>query len=98
MKKLLLIVATLFALSTWNIEAKSLGLDTVLATTDGTVRAGAKELTMVFSSDFTGTVNGVSWTWAAGGTYSDHAQQTGDTLAALTYTVATGSIKIVRRE
>lgn len=61
----------------------------------GTVAAGARKLTFIFSGDFSGTVLGTAF---AGGTDASLTidAPAGDTLAAVGYTVASGSIRIIQ--
>lgn len=66
-----------------------------LVTTSGSVAAGSRKATFIFSTDFTGTLLGVSYS----GT-TDAAQTldppTGEQSEAIAYTVITGSIRIVQ--
>ena len=66
----------------------------VLATTSGTVAAGAKVVEFIFSSSFTGTVLGVAF---AGATDSSEkfTAPGNDTLGAIVYTVTAGSVRIM---
>lgn len=75
-------------------DASNLGVTTVAATSDGSFAGHAKQLVLVFSSDFQGTINGVSYTWAAGGSLNfgpfDY-----DTVASFDYTVSAGTLYII---
>jgi hypothetical protein len=64
------------------------------ATTSGTVAAGARDVEFIFSSSFTGTIDGVAW---AGSTDSaKRFQAIGEhTYPAFTYTVTAGSVRII---
>lgn len=64
-------------------------------TTNGTVSAGARSLTFIFSSDFTGTVLTTSFNGAYDKSV-DIPVPAGDTIAAVAYTVVTGNIRIVK--
>lgn len=65
------------------------------AATDGTVAAGARGLTFIFSSDFAGTILGAAF---SGGTDSSVTipVPSGDTLGAVAYTISAGSARIVK--
>lgn len=65
------------------------------ASSTGTVAAGAKKLTLVFSSDFAGTVLGAAFSGAADKSIDLNAPDN-DTLAAVAYTVSAGSIRIIK--
>ncbi len=73
----------------------TLGFTTAAHTDDGTIKSGAKQLILVFSSDFTGTVNGLAFDFAAGGSFNfgpfDY-----DRLDAFTYVTTTGTIREIR--
>ena len=60
----------------------------------GTVAAGARSLTFIFSPDFAGTILGVAF---AGGVDDDFTISTSgrDYLTAVAYTVTAGSLKIL---
>lgn len=60
----------------------------------GSVAAGAKSITFIFSLDFTGTVAGGAFTGAADTSITITAPGA-DTLSAVAYTVTAGSIRIV---
>lgn len=94
--KLSLLVALLICFPMWNIQAKELTVDVVNTTSSGSVLARAQQVTFVFSATFTGTINTVSMDWAAGGTLTVKADQAGDTLGAITYTVTAGTLHIIR--
>jgi hypothetical protein len=64
-------------------------------TTSGTVAAGARKLTFVFSSDFAGTVLTATFAGANDASISLDAP-TPNTLAAVAYTVTAGTIRIVK--
>lgn len=92
MKKLILILLLLPLMA----FGKSLGTDITLATSSGTVAGNAKRVTLIFSSDFTGTVGGVAFAGATDSSVTFSADQPGDTLAAIAYTVTAGNVRIVR--
>jgi hypothetical protein len=92
--KCVLALAILF-LAVTPVPAGTLGVDTTVATSNGTIRARAKQVILIFSSDFEGTVNGVDYSDLAGWSVNFGAPS-GDDLSAITYTVTAGSIKIIR--
>lgn len=94
-KLLIFTLAACLVMSVTPIYAGNMGVDTTSATTDGTIRQGAKQVILVFSADFGGTVNGVSYTWAAGGSVN-FGPFNQDQTVAITYTISAGSIKIIR--
>lgn len=61
-------------------------------TTDGTVSAGAKSVSFVTSSDFSGTINGVAFPVSASKNVAPISPA--DTIAAIPYTVSAGTIYI----
>lgn len=63
-------------------------------TTSGNVTAGSRSCTLIFSSNFAGTVLGATY---AGGTDAAQAfvAPSGCTLSAIAYTITAGSIRIV---
>jgi hypothetical protein len=65
------------------------------ASTSGSVTAGARKITFIFSSDFTGTVLGVAFT-GANDTYVNIDAPGNDTLTAVAYTVTAGSVRILK--
>ncbi len=73
----------------------TLGFTTTAHTDDGTIKAGAKQIILYFSSDYTGLVNGMSFTPFAGGSLNfgpfDY-----DRTDAITYTTTTGTIYELR--
>jgi hypothetical protein len=66
----------------------------ITATTSGTTTRGLRGVTFIFSSDFTGTVAGMTFNGATDTSYSPPVQ-TGDTLSAIAYVVTTGNIRIM---
>lgn len=94
MKRLLTIILATVLLAL-PVTAKVVEPAGTTATTSGTITAGARALLFVFSSDFTGTISGVAWSGATDASYSPPVQ-TGDTFAAITYTVTTGSVRIIQ--
>lgn len=64
------------------------------ASTSGTVAAGSRGLTFVFSSTFTGTVLGATCAGATDSSLSIPAPP-GTTLAAVAYIVSAGSVRIL---
>ena len=80
----------------FSLQAKQLepGAPTTV-TDDGTINstgAQVKCLVLIFSSDYTGNINGSSASGLAGGTVTFYANQTGDWIGPVTYTTTTGSI------
>lgn len=63
--------------------------------TGGTVAAGAYSITFIFSSDYTGNVDGVAYDGANDATITVTAPGS-DTLDAVAYTVTTGTLRIVK--
>ena len=61
-------------------------------TTDGTVSAGAKSVSFVTSSDFSGTINGAAFLASASKNIAPISPA--DTIAAIPYTVSAGTIYI----
>ena len=97
MKTLILYLTIFLTLSVGLVQAKTLSVDTVNAGVgSGTVNGNAKQTTFVFSSPFSGTINGVAYDWAAGGSLTVNAYQGGDLLDKITYTVTTGTLHIIR--
>lgn len=93
MKLLTLLIVALLSCSP--IYAKTVDLSGGgTKTTSGTVLAGCRGVTFIFSPDFTGSVAGKTFTGATDASYSPPIQ-TGDTLAATAYIVTTGNIRIV---
>jgi len=66
-----------------------------LLTTSGTIAAGARGLTLIFSTDFTGTVGGVAFNGANDSSFT-FPIPSGDTIGAVSYVVTTGSIRAVK--
>lgn len=66
----------------------------VTATTSGTTTKGLRGVTFIFSSDFTGSVAGMTFTGTTDSSYSPPVQS-GDTLSAIAYVVTTGNIRII---
>lgn len=101
MKKLLLIAAlTATAATTWaqgpnvTITGKLRTPTISTATANGTVAAGTRNVTFIFSSTFTGSILGVAY---AGSTDASQTFNAGsaDALAEIAYTVTAGSLRIV---
>lgn len=65
------------------------------ATTSGTVAAGSQKLTLIFSADFAGSVQGAAFAGAADASLTLDAPD-GDYLPVITYTVTAGTLRIVR--
>ncbi len=63
-------------------------------TTSGTVTQGCRKLTFIFSTNFTGTVLGVTYSGANDASISYDAP-TGDIIKAVPYTVTAGNIRII---
>ncbi len=59
-----------------------------------TVVAGCRGVTFIFSSDFTGTVAGKTFAGSTDASYTV-PMQAGDTLAAITYVVTTGTCRVI---
>jgi hypothetical protein len=94
MKKLILILTMALCLCS-PLYAKTVDLSGGgTKTTSGTVTAGCRGITFIFSADFTGTVAGKTFAGATDYSYSPPIQ-TGDTLAAIAYVVTTGNVRIV---
>lgn len=94
MKRILLSLLAALCVAT-TLHAGEVGLKTTVATTDGSVQARARQVILVFSSDFAGTVNGVSYTFAAGGSFNFGPFDLND-LGTITYTISSGTLRIVR--
>ena len=98
MKRLLLIfVLLLCAIAEPQAQMTSGGTvapTITLVAESGTIPAGAKSLTFIFSSDFAGTVLGVAFAGGADSTISLTAP-VGDTLTAVVYTVSAGSYRLI---
>jgi hypothetical protein len=99
MKKLLLILVVLFcAIAEPQAQITSGGIATptiASVTESGTIAAGAKSLTFVFSQDFTGTVLGVAFVGTTDSRISLDAPA-GETLTAVVYTVTAGSFRLIK--
>ncbi len=65
-----------------------------VATASGSVAAGTRKMTMIFSSDFTGTVLGASISGVNDRSLTIDAPAR-DTLAAIAYTITAGNIRII---
>lgn len=65
-----------------------------LKTTSGTVALGAKSVVFIFSTDFAGTVLGVTYSGATDSSQSFTAPS-GDGLTAIAYTISAGSARVV---
>lgn len=92
--KHLRIFLCLLLLAATSLSAKTVEPVGVTKTTSGTVAAGARGVLFVFSSDFTGTINGVAWAGSADSYYQPPIQA-GDTFAAIAYTVTAGTVRII---
>lgn len=92
MKTKLILLMALLAFSPCYAKSVKMGGD--LVATDGTTVAGARGITFIFSSDYTGTVAGVTFDGSTDSSYSPPVQ-TGDTVAAIAYVVTTGNIRII---
>lgn len=64
------------------------------ASASGSIAAGSRKNTLIFSGDFTGSVLGVAFSGAVDGSLTIDAPS-GDTLAAIAYIVTAGSIRII---
>lgn len=64
-------------------------------TGSGTVAAGSRKLTFVFSSDFAGSVLGATFSGPTDNSVTIDAPS-GDTLGAVIYTVTAGSVRIIQ--
>lgn len=64
------------------------------ATASGSVPAGARKLTFIFSNDFAGSVLGSTFSGTNDASVTIDAPA-GDTLAAVAYTITAGSLRIV---
>lgn len=77
--------------------AKTDTVDTLVASTSGSVPARTKQVTFIFSATFTGTIAGSAFAgWAGADVPLTITAPDGDTLDAIPYTVTTGTLKIVR--
>jgi hypothetical protein len=92
MKRLIL----LLMLVAMPIYAKTVDISSGGGTKTGnyTVTAGCRGLTLIFSSDYTGTVAGKTFTGATDSSYTV-PMQAGDTLAAVAVVVTTGTVRII---
>lgn len=95
MKRFLLAAALMLALCA-PLQARQLvfGAPTTV-TDDGTINssgAQVKGVILIFSSDYTGLIQGSSASALAGGTLTFYANQDGDYVGPITYTTTTGSI------
>lgn len=66
-----------------------------LVSTDGSVAAGSRGLTLILSSDFAGTILGATFSGATTSSLTIPVPD-GDTLGAVDYTISAGSMLIVR--
>lgn len=81
--------------STGGGVAETRTYSTGLTTTPNIIAAGKLGVTVLFSSDFVGTVGGIAFTGATAVSYSDSIIQPGDTLPAITVTCSAGSYSLV---
>ena len=98
MKKLILILALTLCVLPAQAQFTSGGTVTPTITTvteTGTIPAGAKSLTFIFSSGFAGTLLGTAFAGGSDSTVSLTAP-VGDTLTAVTYTVTAGSFRLIQ--
>lgn len=101
MKKLILIAAVMatVATTTWaqsnvTIVGKLRTPTITSVTSSGTVAAGARNVTFVFSSTFTGSILGVAYAGSSDASQTISAGSA-DALDAIAYTVTAGSMRIV---
>ncbi len=94
MKTLRLLIVALLLCSP--IYAKTVDISSGGGTKTGnyTVTAGCHGLTIIFSSDYTGTVAGKTFAGATDSSYTV-PMQAGDTLAAVAVVVTTGTVRII---
>lgn len=64
-----------------------------LATTSGSIASGSRSVMVLISSDYTGTIQTLSFTGAADN-FVRFSAPSGDTLGAIAYTVTTGSLRL----
>lgn len=88
----LILLACLLAVAP--LQAKTCSASGGSKTTDFTINAGARGVLFVFSSDFSGTISGVTWSGATDAYYQPPIQP-GDTFAAIAVTVAAGTVRYV---
>lgn len=93
MRKLLLIGLICFCIGV--AEAKEVGLTITVATTSGTIPRGARGITLMFSSAFTGTVAGATFTGTTDTVPVSLPITNGDTFSAISYTVTAGNVRIL---
>jgi hypothetical protein len=94
MKRIVLALVA-FALCCFASVAPASEATITLATASGTVSKGMQEVTLIFSSDFEGTVQGVAFDGSTDASLTLRAQA-GQTLGQVRYTITAGSIRIVR--
>jgi len=70
-------------------------VSTASFTTDTTVEAGAKSVTFIFSSDFSGKIGGTSFSGANDASI-DFAAPNGETLGQIDVTVSAGTVRIAK--
>lgn len=77
------------------LGAASLTPTIASVSSSGSVATGARQVTLVFSSDFTGSVLGVAFSGAVDASLTLGGVPNA-TLTAISYTVTTGSIRIIQ--
>lgn len=93
MKKLaLLVVLAFFSLSP--LYAKIDGVDGVNVSSSGSTRDQVRGVTFIFSSDFSGTVGGITFSGATDSSFTPPIPPN-DTFGPIAYTVSAGSIRIM---
>lgn len=93
MKTFLAIILTLALCGLAQAKTLDFGVPTV-ATTGGATPANVRQLILIFSTDFAGSINGTSVTSLAGGSLNFATSQAGDVYGPITYTVTAGTMTI----
>lgn len=91
-----LLLFFLFAIAGLTGEAKANSTVSITSvSSSGQIASGFQEVTLIFSSDFEGTVQGVAFDGETDASLTLRAQS-GQSLGQVRYTVTAGSIRIVR--
>ena len=94
MKTFLVTLLTLaFCLSLAQAKTLDFGVPTI-ATTGGTTPGNVRQLILIFSANYSGTINGTTMTSLAGGSLNFATSQPGDVYGPITYTVTAGTMTI----
>lgn len=97
------ILAGIFAFALWIGRAEGQGstqgqrgltIESKSATTSDYIHQGCRSLTFIFSSSFTGTIQGIAFAGANDSSLTIPVQ-TGDVLGDIRYTVTAGTLRMV---